>query len=167
MKLLGVCFGHQIIARALGAQVSRSAAGWEISVCEVSLTPAGKELFGLDTLVGLDFYQCPRRLPLSSLLMSLNQQIHQMHRDIVCAYPPNIIPLGESPICQVQGMYLPGRFFTVQGHPEFSEDIAEEVVTLRGAQGLFTKDQTEDGLGRAGKPHDGVAVGVAFLRMLI
>jgi GMP synthase-like glutamine amidotransferase len=51
VKLLGVCFGHQIIARALGVQVSRSAAGWEISVCEVNLTPAGKELFGLDTLV--------------------------------------------------------------------------------------------------------------------
>lgn len=53
VKLLGVCFGHQIIARALGVQVSRSAAGWEISVCEVNLTPAGKELFGLDTLVCL------------------------------------------------------------------------------------------------------------------
>lgn len=51
VKLLGVCFGHQIIARALGVQVSRSAAGWEISVCEVNLTPAGKQLLGLDTLV--------------------------------------------------------------------------------------------------------------------
>ncbi|OJJ56120.1 hypothetical protein ASPSYDRAFT_157286 [Aspergillus sydowii CBS 593.65] len=144
VKLLGVCFGHQIIARALDAQVSRSSAGWEVSVCEVRLTPAGKELFGLDTL-----------------------QIHQMHRDIVSAYPPDIIPLGDSPICQVQGMFLPGRFITVQGHPEFNDEITVEVVILRGAQGIFTKEQTEDGLSRAGRPHDGVAVGMAFLKLMI
>lgn len=97
----------------------------------------------------------------------LAQQLHQMHRDIVSKYPPDIIPLGDSPICQVQGMYLPGRFITVQGHPEFNEEIVTEVVTLRGAQGIFSKDQTEDGLSRAAKPHDGVVVGVAFLRLLI
>ncbi len=90
-----------------------------------------------------------------------------MHRDIVSAYPPDIIPLGDSPICQVQGMFLPGRFITVQGHPEFNDEITVEVVILRGAQGIFTKEQTEDGLSRAGRPHDGVAVGMAFLKLMI
>ena len=49
--MVGVCFGHQILARALGAEVGRNDAGWEISVEELALTEAGKGLFGKDTLV--------------------------------------------------------------------------------------------------------------------
>lgn len=53
--VVGICFGHQIIARALGARVGRSD-GWEISVEEITLTDAGKALFGQDTLVYQDKY---------------------------------------------------------------------------------------------------------------
>lgn len=58
VKLLGICFGHQIIGRALGAKVGRSDVGWEIAVCDMGLTDQGKKLFGMDKLVSvsvLDF----------------------------------------------------------------------------------------------------------------
>lgn len=64
-------------------------------------------------------------------------------------------------------MYMPGRLITLQGHPEFTQDIVSEVVTLRGDQGVFSRPQTEDALNRARNPHDGVAVGMAFLRLLL
>lgn len=53
VKIIGVCYGHQIVGRALGATVGRSESGaWETSVCQVALTDKGKELFGgRDTLV--------------------------------------------------------------------------------------------------------------------
>lgn len=52
VRVIGVCFGHQIVGRAMGAKVARSEAGWEISVCGVELSDAGKELFeGRETLV--------------------------------------------------------------------------------------------------------------------
>ena len=42
-----MCYGHQIVGRALGAKVARSEGGaWEVSVCQVNLTEKGKELFG-------------------------------------------------------------------------------------------------------------------------
>lgn len=52
VALVGICFGHQIIARALGGEVRRSGGKWEVSVDKVRLSPLGKELFGVDELVG-------------------------------------------------------------------------------------------------------------------
>ncbi|OJI96192.1 hypothetical protein ASPVEDRAFT_120074 [Aspergillus versicolor CBS 583.65] len=144
VKLLGVCFGHQIIARAMGYEVGRNSAGWEISVCGVDLTEKGRELFGVETL-----------------------KIQQMHRDIVYTCPDGVVPLGRTPTCEVQGMYKAGKFITVQGHPEYKDDIMSEVVTLRAAAGIFDKEQAEDALNRAGNPHDGVAIATAFLKFLL
>ena len=54
VRVIGVCYGHQIVGRALGAKVARSEGGaWEVSVCQVNLTEKGKKLFGgKDTIVG-------------------------------------------------------------------------------------------------------------------
>lgn len=54
VRLIGVCFGHQIIGRAMDVTVDRSHDGWEVAVVPVTLTEKGKELFGLEEMV------CPR-----------------------------------------------------------------------------------------------------------
>lgn len=47
VRVIGVCYGHQIVGRALGAKVAKSEGGaWEVSVCGVVPTEKGKELFG-------------------------------------------------------------------------------------------------------------------------
>ena len=51
LPLLGVCFGHQIIARAQGAKVARSETGWEVSVTPVQLTERGQDIFRRKSLV--------------------------------------------------------------------------------------------------------------------
>lgn len=51
VRILGICFGHQIVGRALGTKVGPNDQGWEISVCDMDLTNKGKELFGQDKLV--------------------------------------------------------------------------------------------------------------------
>lgn len=57
VRVVGVCFGHQIVARALGALVARSDAGWEVSVTQTRLTEKGREVFGgRETLVSFSWF---------------------------------------------------------------------------------------------------------------
>lgn len=67
VRLIGVCFGHQIVGRALDVKVGRGDKGWEISVVPVELSPKGKELFKVEKLVcaSLELMTCRRRRNLS------------------------------------------------------------------------------------------------------
>ncbi|KAF7554536.1 hypothetical protein G7Z17_g2831 [Cylindrodendrum hubeiense] len=143
VKVVGVCFGHQIIGRAVGAPLGKSDKGWEVAVTDVALTAKGKEIFGLDKL-----------------------RIHQMHRDILFDFPADSIPLGSNDICAVQGMYRPGSYITIQGHPEFNAEIMSEILFNRHTVGIFTDEVYEDGMKRTPIPHDGVAIARAFLKFM-
>lgn len=90
-----------------------------------------------------------------------------MHRDIVFEYPEGVEKLGGSPRCLVQGMYVKGKYITVQGHPEFNQEIVSEIVTNRHKQGVFNEEQFKDAMDRVGNKHDGIAVAKGFLRFLL
>ncbi|XP_040376845.1 gamma-glutamyl peptidase 2-like isoform X2 [Oryza brachyantha] len=44
-RLLGICFGHQVLCRALGGRVGKARGGWDIGVKKVTFVP-GLQLFG-------------------------------------------------------------------------------------------------------------------------
>jgi GMP synthase-like glutamine amidotransferase len=90
-----------------------------------------------------------------------------MHKDIVAAYPKEVIPLGSSPRCTVQGMYAARKLITVQGHPEFNGEIVSAIVNLRTQAGVFSSEESKDALSRTQIPHDGVSIGAAFLKFLL
>ncbi|KAH8429912.1 type 1 glutamine amidotransferase [Aspergillus melleus] len=142
--IIGICFGHQIIARALGARVGRSDAGWEVSVEQISLSDAGKQLFSRDTF-----------------------SLHQMHRDIAHEIPAGCVNLGSTPICEVQGLYMPGRILTVQGHPEYDGFVITSLLDARYKMGIFGERTFYSGIERAGKPHDGLLFGEAVWRFIL
>ncbi len=60
VKVVGVCFGHQIVGRVLGVPVDRSLGGWEVSVTDVELTEQGKAFFGLETMASFLSISCSR-----------------------------------------------------------------------------------------------------------
>jgi GMP synthase-like glutamine amidotransferase len=89
-----------------------------------------------------------------------------MHRDVLPRYPPAVEKLGYSDRCNVQGIYIKNRVLTVQGHPEYSADIARGFLERR--RGSLLDDATyEDGRNRVDNPHDGLTVAAAFLRFLL
>ncbi|KAK3339497.1 class I glutamine amidotransferase-like protein [Neurospora tetraspora] len=144
IKVLGVCFGHQIVGRALGQVVERNEKGWEVSVTRVGLTSVGKGLFG-----GRE-----------------DLKIQQMHRDHVVGVPEGAQLLASTDVCENQGFIIPGKVLTVQGHPEFTTDIMEELLELRRATGLFNEELFGSGVER-NKVDDGVFIAQAFYRFLL
>ncbi|KAH8110957.1 class I glutamine amidotransferase-like protein [Phellopilus nigrolimitatus] len=160
IKLIGICFGHQIIARALGGECVPNGGKWEIGTTEIDLTDVGKEVFktGKPSIA-----------------------IQQMHRDHVPAVPPSFHSLGSTPISPVHGLVLPYvsgppskisdpaniHILTVQGHPEFTSDIVNAIIDVREKSGAMSAEVVQDGRLRAGREHEGIgAVGRAIWRVL-
>lgn len=95
------------------------------------------------------------------------QLIHQMHRDVVFDVPSGLQNVGSSPRCAVQGFYMPGRLVSVQGHPEFNEDIITKIIRMRRSQHIFDGDVADDGLARAPLKHDGLSISIVFWEFLV
>lgn len=110
----------------------------------IDLTKLGQELFGRPSLA-----------------------LHQMHKDIVYEYPEGVEQLAYTEKCAVQGMYAKDKLITVQGHPEFTEEIVRELLIARHGSGVFDDATFEDAMGRVDKYQDGVVVAQAFLRFLM
>jgi GMP synthase (glutamine-hydrolysing) len=106
--VLGVCFGHQLLARALGGRVERHPRGPEAGTVEVRLTGPGRR----DPL----FAGLPDRL-----------SVQQIHEDHVREPPPRAVILAENGHAPVQAFAHGPYLRAVQFHPEFD---AERCRTL-------------------------------------
>ncbi|KAM5386899.1 hypothetical protein ACJZ2D_000192 [Fusarium nematophilum] len=141
--MAGICYGHQMIARALGGRTSRNPRGWELSVHNVDLTPKGADVFGANHF-----------------------SIYQMHRDAVIETPPNVEVIGSSPRCGVQVMYQPGRVLGFQGHPELDRFVTESLLYQRLEEGILDKAVFDDAMLRIENKHDGGAITAVLCRFL-
>lgn len=90
-----------------------------------------------------------------------------MHRDMIYDQPEGVEELAYTDKCSVHAMYVPKRFITVQGHPEFNEEIVKELVQTRREAGIFGEDEFKDAMDRVDKYHDGVVVAQTFLKFAL
>jgi GMP synthase-like glutamine amidotransferase len=90
-----------------------------------------------------------------------------MHRDVVYDMPEGVEHLAYTAKCSNQSMYVPKRLITVQGHPEFNEEIVREVLIARHKMGIFDDEMFKDAMDRVDKYQDGVVVAKAFLKFLL
>lgn len=78
VRVVGVCFGHQIVGRAMGVEVGVSEVGWEVAVTDVELSDEGKKVFGLEKMV---------RFPLISVLRLDTFPFHPLLTSPSSLYP--------------------------------------------------------------------------------
>jgi GMP synthase-like glutamine amidotransferase len=140
-KLVGVCFGHQILAEALGGRVEKSANGWG---------------------VGLHTYPIVRRESWMDEAPSI--AVPASHQDQVVLQPPGSEIIASSvftPYAALAWRDLPAMSF--QFHPEFAPEYAQALIRER-------YDRTPDpdaAIASLDAPNDNARVGEWIRRFLL
>ncbi len=127
--VLGVCFGAQALASALGGRVSRNPLGWEIGTVRVRRTDAGKR----DALLGGDA---------DTLCFQAT------HQDLIEALPGEAVVLAGNGMSPVQAFRLGSQVWGLQFHPEVSPAILEDLIRRRRAP--LERQPALDAAGRNG-----------------
>ncbi len=127
VPFVGICFGHQLIARALGGTVVESERGWGIGIKEVEVR--------------------------DGLGLGGSYRILNSHRDQIERIPPGAEVLGWNEDCPVAMLGVGDSMIGIQGHPEFEKRYSKALMEMRRgnvisenivAAGLASLDETPD-----------------------
>ncbi|MEE2673759.1 MAG: glutamine amidotransferase [Myxococcota bacterium] len=111
--VLGICYGHQLLAQALGGCVGRNPLGREMGTVEVDLAAA---IRAEDPLLG--------HLPQTAVVQAT-------HVESVLDLPDGAIRLGTNAADENHAFRCGRRAWGVQFHPEFDADVMRSYVELR------------------------------------
>jgi GMP synthase-like glutamine amidotransferase len=115
----GVCFGHQLMAKAMGGQVALCEGGWSVGETEYQTTPNGRDWFEKDALQALSF-----------------------HRDQVVTLPMESSPLAGNTHCPWAALAYGNRALSVQFHPEFVPEYVSALIR-QNSDGTIPVEQAE------------------------
>lgn len=132
--MAGICFGHQLLAHALGGNTSRSSKGWGLGVMKYRLQSRPDFVDETDSVY---------------LLAS--------HQDQVQALPPGATWLLGSDFCPNAAFYIPDQVLGIQGHPEFTVEYAGRLLDVREA--FLPAADVSRARDSFNIPHDGKKVG--------
>lgn len=141
--LLGICFGHQILAFVLGGDTQRSSKGWGIGVHSYRLECKPQWLT-----------DAPEQF---QLLIS--------HRDQVVALPQGADLLASSDFCENAAFMLGQQVLCFQGHPEFTHDFSRTLLHIR--QSIYCPTEYQAACQSLVEQHDGYIVAqwmLSFIR---
>lgn len=108
-KLIGICFGHQLIAQALGGLVQKSDLGWGVG-------KASRDIFRHKPWIekGKKHF---------NILVS--------HQDQVTQIPPNAERIAGNDFCENASFQIGNHILTFQGHPEFQPGYLRQLIIVR------------------------------------
>ena len=111
-KMIGICFGHQLVAQALGGKTEKSAKGWGVGLHTHTFTeiPAWHD-GGSEAL---------------NILVS--------HQDQVVENAKGAKVLASSDFCENAVCQIGDQILTFQGHPEFIPEYSREIMEFRRQQ---------------------------------
>lgn len=108
-KFVGICFGHQMLVKALGGKVVESDRGWAVGI------------------------SC-NRIDVKKGWMNPDQEKLNLvvsHHDQVSQLPQGIEVLASSDFCPYYMLQYRGHMMSVQGHPEFSKAYSSALMDKR------------------------------------
>lgn len=134
--LVGICFGHQIMAEAFGGHVIKSPKGWG---------------------VGLRHYQVIDRRPWMDSAPGFS--IPASHQDQVILHPPEAKVIAANPFTHFAALaYLDQPAISFQGHPEFEPEFAQALLKSRKGS-LLPNDQADAAIASLDRPNGRARVG--------
>ncbi|HYC45763.1 MAG TPA: hypothetical protein VED01_09795 [Burkholderiales bacterium] len=131
---VGVCFGHQMLAEALGGEVKPADYGWGVGVHEMKVVKPEP------------WMDPPEEEP----------KIQYMHSDQVQRLPPDSTVLAQAAHCEVAMFRVGDTMLGIEGHPEFPAAYVEALVNLR--KDLIGEARAEEALASLGTPVDDTVV---------
>lgn len=134
--LVGVCFGHQIMAEAFGGKVIKSPKGWGVGLHAHAVRAGRPWMDAAPSLAHPTF-----SLPAS-------------HQDQVVELPPGAAVLAGSDFCP-NGLIAYGgqRAMSIQLHPEFDPAYAQALIA--GRRGVrFGEEQADEAIVSLAAPND-------------
>lgn len=142
--MIGVCFGHQIIADALGGNVGKSEKGWGVGRHTYEII--GKRPWMVDAG--------------SSFALSAS------HQDQVISPPPGVATLARSDHTDHAMLaYEQAPIISVQGHPEFSDGYTVALYNARRGKGL-SDEQADTAIESLAAPEDNALIAEWMVRFL-
>ena len=139
-RLLGVCFGHQLIAHCLGAPVARAPQGWG----------QGRMVY--------DWQGPADAVPGGTLAL------YASHQDQVLALPDGATLLASNAHCPVAAYALGRQVLCVQPHPEFDAAYTAYLLEKRRAQ--MGEAVYQERMASLQQGHDGERFGRLMVRFL-
>lgn len=112
LPTLGICYGHQLLAHALGGKAGPNPRGRQISTVSTQMLDLAKS----DPLLG--------HLPASFLSQT-------SHSEVVLELPPGAQRLATSPLDENFSIRYAEKAWGVQFHPEFSAPVMRRYIELR------------------------------------
>ena len=113
VAVLGICYGHQLLAHALGGAVGNNPHGSEVGTAEVVREGAG----AADRLLGT----LPARFT-----------AHESHTQSVLSLPAGAVRLASNGWDANQAFRIGGHAWGVQFHPEFDAQIMTSYIQADG-----------------------------------
>ncbi|MCD5993100.1 amidotransferase [Pseudomonas sp. CDFA 602] len=141
-KLLGICFGHQLLALLLGGKTERATQGWGVGTHHYQLAAATAWMTpAVDKL---------------TLLIS--------HQDQVTELPQNATVIASSEFCPFAAYHINHQVLCFQGHPEFIHDYSRTLLDIR--QQSLGEQVYQKGVASLEHDHHGVTVAEWMMRFV-
>lgn len=141
-KLLGVCFGHQLLALLLGGKAERAPQGWGVGIHRYRLAEQPEWMSPV-----------PEEL---TLLIS--------HQDQVTRLPERATLLASSEFCPIAAYRIEDQVLCFQGHPEFIADYSRALLDIR--QQHIGETAYRSGVDSLQHEHHGHLVGEWMMRFV-